>query len=62
MLPPSCLTMPRMDLSVETMMGMSKKTSKSCNIVLQVNTGSEEILPQKSFNFIYKVCTGLKST
>ena len=31
MLPPSCLTMPRMDLSVETMMGMSKKTSKSDN-------------------------------
>ena len=29
MLPPSCLTMPRMDLSVETMMGMAKRTSKS---------------------------------
>ena len=28
LLPSSCLSMPRMDLSVETMMGMSKKTSE----------------------------------
>ncbi|XP_052250225.1 diacylglycerol kinase theta-like isoform X4 [Dreissena polymorpha] len=29
MLPSSCLSMPRMDLSVETMMGMSKKTTRT---------------------------------
>lgn len=29
MLPPSCLTIPRMDLSVETLMGMSKKTTRT---------------------------------
>ncbi|KAH3712803.1 diacylglycerol kinase theta-like isoform X2 [Dreissena polymorpha] len=32
MLPSSCLSMPRMDLSVETMMGMSKKTSPNFTV------------------------------